>query len=95
MRQAAERERLLREMQEDGDGGGATASLDSTSNHVPLPSKRDPKASSSTSPFPLPFPDSDNLKGLTPFEKLCVMEESILGKLLTTTQLHALKEVPP
>ena len=92
MRQAVERERLLREMQEEGNGEEAT---NSGSNHSSSPTKRPRQHASSNRPFPLPFPDSDHLQGLTSFEKLCALEESILGKLLTTTQLQALKEVSP
>ena len=95
MRQAVERERLLREMQEEGHGGEATTATNSVSNHSSSPTKRQRQHASSNLPFPLPFPDSDHLQGLTSFEKLCALEENILGKLLTTTQLQALKEVSP
>jgi DnaJ family protein C protein 17 len=101
IRQAVERERLMREMQDDGNEATTTTktttstTTDATTIKVPpptSPSKRD-RTAASTVPFPLPFPDSDEFEGLTSFEKLRVMEERILGKLLTSTQLQALQDM--
>jgi DnaJ homolog subfamily C member 17 len=87
VRQAAERERLVREMQDEGDGEGVKVNLskDVTMEVQPLGTTRD-------APFPLPFPVSDKLQGLSPFEKLRAMEEHILGTLLTAHQLQSLRD---
>jgi len=70
LRQAAERERLMREMQ-DEDGGGNVGKK-------PAPSETPLR------PFPPPFPTTADFAALsTPFEKLEHAEKLILGTILS------------
>jgi len=93
IRQAAEREGLLREMQLDDIDQESTMTTSVNPTNGPVLKQRDqkqPKSSnrerrgSSTLPFPLPFPDSDDLHDMTPYEKLCATEGILLENLLTS-----------
>lgn len=90
IRQAEERERLLRELQEDdGEIGDEKKEQGEDESHkAGLASKKNRRRS--TVHFPLPFPDSEDLVALSPFDKLRKMEEHILGKLLKPKELEAL-----
>ena len=86
-RQAAEREALLRQMQHDGVEDGdenqdrPNKSTESSRN----------KGRGTTTPFPIPFPDSDNLRGLSPYRKLEILEDEVLGDLVTPSLLQSVR----
>ena len=101
LRQAAEREALLRQMEQedqDGEGGGG--------QHNQNDSKRASKAAARSknikmSPFPLPFPDSyedeegnkEYQKCGTPLAKLEFFEKKILGSILSQQELRGMQVI--
>ena len=86
LRQGAEREELLRQMEaeeetvEPGHPKRSKPTLDHTSKEY--------KASR---PFPIPMPDTQELENLAPIQKLQVLERSILGNLLSPEQLQSIQ----
>lgn len=96
LRQAAEREALLRQMHD----AGVEEQMDSKTNPSPTKSKTSSRSSSSktdrprtTTSFPIPLPDTEKFKGLSPSQKLEILEEEILAGLVTPQQLQSLKTV--
>lgn len=88
VRQAAERERLLRQMEEEDDSPGKEGSS-GTSPSRARPSQVAP--SSSRRPFPLPFPEGRDAHGLKPIQKLEKLEREILGGLLSAEELKSMQ----
>jgi DnaJ homolog subfamily C member 17 len=78
LRQAAERERLIREMEAEEKGNDT------------MQGTRTPKKASKR-PFPVAFPDTDEYKGLTPWQKLEKAEADILGALFDPEVLQKLR----
>ena len=78
MRQAAERERLMRQMElEDKGEGGAS---DTYQRSEPLAAKQ-PTQEKLSSLFPPAFPDTPENKNLSPFEMLEKYEKEIFGRI--------------
>lgn len=93
LRQAAEREALLREMQQDG-GVEPVERNQTSAEEFPSKAKSSSRKTADlgrTIPFPIPFPDSDKLRDLSPAKKLEMLEDDILGDLVTPMQLQSLK----
>ena len=80
LRRAAERERILREMERQEDGGPEDG------GYTPAPTKR-----KRTGPFPPSFPDSNEYKHLSPLEKLEKAEGSILKDVLSAEALQRMR----
>lgn len=80
-RQAAEREKLMREMEREDSGGGISTKMASKSES----SKR------SLRPFPSEFPVSDETDGMTPYEKLQHYEMQIFGTGISKELLEQLQ----
>ena len=81
LRRAAERENLLREMEQEGEDGDEK-------KEAPKVERR-----KRTTPFPPPFPDTIEYKGLKPFEKLEKAEASILEGLLPAETIRQMRLV--
>jgi DnaJ family protein C protein 17 len=77
LRQQGEREELLREMEQETEGGDANTGK----------SKR---RKVSSKQFPLPFPSGDD-QNLSPLEKLEKFERTALGGLLSANRLEAIQ----
>jgi DnaJ family protein C protein 17 len=90
LRQAAEREALLRQMQQ---GGAEDADGNQAMGEESLPKSKSSRKPDTgrTIPFPIPFPDTEKLRGLLPSKKLEALEEDILGGLITPILLQSLK----
>lgn len=83
LRRAAERERLLREMEERERGG---------SQNVSAQPERTKKRKASHGPFPPPFSSPDGVDGnLSPLEKLEQVEARLLKDLLPTEKLQRIR----
>jgi DnaJ family protein C protein 17 len=87
LRQAEERERLLREMEEEESGGGKTKNDKKLS---PTLSKAS-RGGASNSKFPLPLPDSGEYEGLSPLEALEKFEEEVLRNIVSPETLASIK----
>jgi DnaJ family protein C protein 17 len=85
LRQAAEREALLRRMELEENNGAAVGS----DKFEIKPARKPEKAL--LMPFPIPFPDSEELRDLTPLQKLETFEQTILGVLLSSEQLKSIQ----
>ncbi len=80
LRQAAERERLMRQMELEDEGEGGASEVYQRSK--PLPSKQPPaREKLSSSLFPPSFPDIPENKNLSPFELLEKYEREIFGRI--------------
>jgi DnaJ family protein C protein 17 len=99
LRQAAEREALLRQMEQeeeadqaDGGNGRTKSGSSSRSDRVPKSSSRVSKNKDNRyAPFPLPFPKDKEYQNLTPFEQLETFEATVLGKLLSPQGLQSMQ----
>lgn len=85
LRQAAEREALLRQMAED-DVTGTSSKLPSETSRK---AKSDEKAGSA--PFPQSFPDTDEFRNLTDIQRLEKFEATVLGSFLSFEMLQSMK----
>jgi DnaJ family protein C protein 17 len=74
-RQAFEREQLIREMEQEENGGGP-----GRKDSMPEESPQQPQ-SRSVDPFPLNFPQCDETEGMDPFDKLQFYEQKIFASL--------------
>jgi DnaJ homolog subfamily C member 17 len=94
LRQAAEREELLRRMEDDEETEENTGLWSKSASTEPpdhqLRSKNVPPRSSSL-PFPVPFPDTEEWKDLTPLQKLEKFEKEVFGSLLSTDNLKTMQ----
>jgi DnaJ family protein C protein 17 len=86
LRQAAERERLLRELEEEDTGKGAAVDTDKRQK-ARKPSK------GRSNPFPPPFPSTDEYKNLSPLEKLQHAESILLKGFVSPEILQRSKVV--
>ena len=77
LRQAAERERLMRQMELEEAGGG----IDAMGRAKPPPQKSDRWEEKKKSSFPPDFPATSENEGKTPFELLEKYESIILGNI--------------
>jgi hypothetical protein len=86
LRQAEERERLLREMEEDEHVGGK------------VPDEKKKKSTKASmgrkSKFPLPLPESEKYQNLSPLDILENFEDEVLRNLISPDKLQSIK-VPP
>ena len=88
IRQAAERERLLRQMELEEEGGsiddGGTSSEHDHTPHTSREDSKKPKANkwSNSEDYPPPFPLSAEEKDMSPRERLQRFESKVLGSLL-------------
>ena len=78
LRQAAERERLMRQMELEEAGGGIDSAMGSAK---PPPQKSDRWEEKKKSSFPPDFPATSENEGKTPFELLEKYESIILGNI--------------
>lgn len=85
LRQAAEREALLRQMAENDVTGTRNKLPPETSRKA----KSDEKAGSAL--FPQSFPDTDEFRNLTDIERLEKFEATVLGSLLSFEMLQSMK----
>ena len=94
IRQAAERERLLRQMELEEEGGsiddGGTSSEHDHTLHTSREDLKMPKAneSSNSEDYPPPFPLSAEEKDMSPRERLQRFESKVLGSLLAPEALE-------
>jgi DnaJ family protein C protein 17 len=80
-RQAVEREKLIREMEQEESGGGP-----GSKDFTPTESLQQPQ-SRSAHPFPLEFPKSEETEGMDPFDKLQFYEQQIFGSLEVSKEI--------
>jgi DnaJ family protein C protein 17 len=81
LRKAAERERLLRELEEEDVGQGASVETDDKSKKARKPSK------GTSNPFPPPFPSTDDYQNLSSFGKLQHAESLLLKGIVSPERL--------
>jgi DnaJ family protein C protein 17 len=86
LRQAADRERLSRELEEEDTGKGAAVDTDKRQK------ARKPSQGTSQS-FPPPFPSTDDYKNLSPLEKLQHAESLLLKGIVSPERLQRSKVV--
>jgi DnaJ family protein C protein 17 len=84
LRQAAERERLLRELEEEDEGNRASGNTSSKRK-----ARKSPKGSSN--PFPPPFPSTADYQNLSPLEKLEHAEFLLLKGIVSPETLERMK----
>jgi DnaJ homolog subfamily C member 17 len=92
LRQAAEREELLRQMEDDEEENRGLSSK--PVSPVPPDEQRRNKnvpPRSSSLPFPVPFPDSEDWKDLTPIQKLEKFEKEVFGNLMSMDSLSSMQ----
>ena len=78
-RQAAERERLARQMEMEDEG-------------QPVPQTHEPAVKRTSRPFPLEFADTDS--NLTPLQKLERYESAVLGNFLSSERMRQMQVAP-
>ena len=90
LRQAAEREELLRQMEAEDEEETGRVKHSSNKFSTRSPAHNETKTRTSK-PFPIPFPDSSELSNLSPLQKLEKMEKKILGPLISPEQLQSIQ----
>ena len=86
MRQAVERERLLRQLEEEEDISGGIKMKTKTEHR-----KRSPKKLFT---FPLPLPDTDNCCDISPLEALENFERVVLGSTMSGEEIRSMQAAP-
>ena len=90
LRQAAEREKLLRQMEEEEITTGEKGSS-ATGATPPAAQPARVAKPSNRRPFPIPFPETKELQNLKPIQKLETFEREILGNLLSAEALRSIQ----
>jgi DnaJ homolog subfamily C member 17 len=93
LRQAAEREALLRQMEEEemGVGDQNNANSSKLKREGLISSLSEKKSEESLLPFPQPFPDTDDYMGLSPFEKLEKYERNALKGIISEEKIKEMQ----
>jgi len=99
MRQAVERERMMRQLEEEQEeeGNGSSSkrgkdALGSTKKKKQTQQQqRSHGSSKKISIFPLPLPDDDNYNGLSPFEALEKFEAFVLGTTMSQEKIRSMQ----
>jgi DnaJ family protein C protein 17 len=97
LRQAVEREELLRQMEADdaaetsGETTSSTRAAAAAAAARQPQKERIPSKKARSVPFPVPFPETEEFQNLTPIQKLEKFEQIVLGGLLAGESLRGIQ----